>query len=74
MSILNNDEEELLDTIVRYKITDESLSVIKSAVESARTEIENSDETAEFANDFSSGTNYQKIIEKWKQEYYTMQS
>ena len=74
MSILNNDEEELLDTIVRYKITDESLSVIKSAVESARTEIENSDETAELANDFSSGTNYQKIIEKWKQEYYTMQS
>ena len=74
MSIVNDDEEELLDTIVRYKISDDSLSAIRNSVKSAKAEIENSDETAEFVESFGSGSSYQKVIEKWKQEYYTMQS
>ena len=74
MSVLNNDDEELLDAIIRFKITDEQLNVIRAAVKSARSEIENSDSLKEFMRRFTNGVYSKDIIENWKKMYYTMQS
>lgn len=74
MSVLNNDDEELLNTIITYKITDEQLSAIRAAIHASRNEIENSDSLAEFINDFKTNGQYDRIIDDWKKEYYTMQS
>lgn len=74
MSVLNNDDEELLDAIIQYKIPDEQLSAIRAAVKSACNEIENSDELKYFAEHYTKTEQYKEVIENWKEMYYTMQS
>ncbi len=70
MALINNDEEEILKTIVKYHITDEALEVMRSRVRSLRREIETSDETLNFIYSFENGNAGQQIIEQWKEEYY----
>ena len=70
MALINNDEEEILKTIVKYHITDEALEVMRSRVRSLRREIETSDETLNFIYTFENEDAGKKIIEQWKEEYY----
>lgn len=68
MALINNDEEELLKTIVKYHISDEALDVMRAKVRTMRQEIETSDETLNFIYEFEHES--QKIIENWKEDYY----
>lgn len=70
MSLVNNDEEELLDTIRRYGISDETLESERNKVASLRREIETDEETVNFIYDFENGLNSENIIEGWKEDYY----
>lgn len=74
MGVLNNDDEELLDAIIRYKITDEQLTAIRAAVKAAQNELENSDELKDFTQKLHSPGERKEVIENWKEVYYTMQS
>lgn len=74
MSLVNNDEEEILNAIINYKITDEQLVTMRAAVNAARTEIENSEKTRAFFADLENRTKQKDFIDNWKQEYYNMQS
>lgn len=70
MAIVNNDEEELLKTIIKYHISDEALETMRMRVRSLRREIETSDETLNFMFGFEDEDKSKKIIENWKEEYY----
>lgn len=70
MALVNNDEEELLNTIIKYNISDETLETIRARVGALKREIETSEETVNFIYDFENGINRQTIIDNWKEEYY----
>ena len=70
MSLVNNDEEELLKTIVRYNISDDTLERIRKRVGALRREIETSDATLMFIRNFENGNNSKKIIDDWKKDYH----
>lgn len=70
MSLVNNDEEELLKTIVRFNISDDTLERIRKRVGALRREIETSDETLLFIRNFENGNNSKKIIDDWKKDYH----
>lgn len=70
MALINNDEEELLNTIIKYNISDDTLETVRSRVGALRREIETSEETVNFIYDFENGINSQNIIDNWKEEYY----
>ena len=70
MALINNDEEELLNTIIKYNISDDTLETVRARVGALRREIETSEETVNFIYDFENGINSQKIIDNWKEEYY----
>lgn len=70
MALVNNDEEELLNAIIKYEISDDMLTAIRARVGALRREIETSEETVNFIYDFENGVNSQKIIDNWKEEYY----
>lgn len=70
MALVNRDEEELLNTIIKYNISDETLETIRARVGALRREIETSEDTVNFIYDFENGINSQTIIDKWKEEYY----
>ncbi len=70
MALINNDEEELLNTIIKYNISDDTLEAVRARVGSLRREIETSEETVNFIYDFENGINSQNIIDNWKEEYY----
>lgn len=74
MSIIGEDEEELLRNIIKYKVSDEALAVIKDHIEKARTQIENSEGFRAFENEIDGAEGLEKQIAKWKNEYYTMLS
>lgn len=74
MSIINNDEEELLRNIIKYKVSDEALAVIKEHIEKARSQIESSSEYLAFESALNEEDGPEKQIAKWKNEYYTMLS
>lgn len=70
MSLVNNDEEELLTTIIKFNFSNETLDTIRERVGALRREIENSDETKEFVEKLESADTNTKIIDEWKEEYY----
>ncbi|MBR5931588.1 MAG: hypothetical protein IKZ95_06120 [Lachnospiraceae bacterium] len=70
MSLVNNDEEELLKTIVRYHISDDTLERIRKRVGALRREIETSDATLLFIRTFENGNNSKNIIDDWKKDYH----
>ena len=70
MSIINNDEEELLKSIIRYNITDEALEAIREKVNSLRRSIETDADTINFIYRFENGLEDDNIIETWKEQYH----
>ena len=74
MSIINGDEEETLRAIIKFRITDEQLKTMRAAVSSAKKEIESSGATKAFEENLEKETDFTSIVDKWKQEYYNMQS
>ena len=70
-SIIDEDDEELLRTIIRYKVSDEALKAIRGQIEKVRKQIEESQELECFEKFISEEGNTEKQIEKWKKEYYT---
>lgn len=73
MSILTGDDEELLASIVKFKITDDALDAMRTRVQSLRRELESSEEVTSFMlqlsrDDALSG----RVLEEWKNEYYNM--
>ena len=74
MSIINHDDEELLRTIIKYRVTDDALEAIKKRIRAMEMEIEREDETKAFVEDFKRPGRSEEILEYWKNEYYTMLS
>lgn len=72
MSIVSNDEEELLKAIIKYKVTDEALEKIKKNVNSIVREIKNSEEFGELAMNLNEKGFAKELAEKYKDEYYRM--
>ncbi len=72
MGILTGDDEELLKSIVAYKVPDESLTSIRNAISSARADIENAEMTRDFEKTFEKDNNAHIFIEKWKEQYYNV--
>lgn len=70
MALVNNDEEELLNTIIKYNISNDTIETIRARVRALKREIETSDDTVNFIYDFENGINSQTIIDNWKEEYY----
>lgn len=70
MALVNRDEEELLNTIIKFNVSDETLETIRARVGALRREIETSEDTVSFIYDFENGINSQTIIDKWKEDYY----
>ena len=73
MSILADDDEELLSSIVRYKVTDDYLDTIKRRVRATLSEIESSEEAVIFNENLKDTAFADAILSKWKDEYYHMQ-
>ena len=70
MSIINNDDEELLRAIIKYKITDEALEAIRDKVNSLKRSIETDSETIDFIYKFENGLEDDNIIKIWKEQYH----
>ena len=51
MSVINNDDEELLRTIIRYKVSDEALEAVRKKVESMKQSIAKSSGMQAFMHD-----------------------
>ena len=74
MSIINNDDEELLKSIIRYKVSDEALAAIRKQIDKSRASIERSEGFLQFEDSLNEEGQAEKQIAKWKKEYYTMLS
>ena len=74
MSIINEDDEELLHTIQKYKVSDEALSAIRRKVEYLKDIIRKEDETREFAAGLKNDEQCTGAVDHWKNEYYRMLS
>jgi len=72
MSIISGDDEELLSSIVRFKISDDQLDAIKARISAMRRELENSPDAVEFARNIKSPEFADAILEQWKSGYYDM--
>ena len=70
IALVNNNEEELLETIRKFNISNDTLETIRARVRALRREIETSEDTVSFIYDFENGVNSQKIIDTWKEDYY----
>jgi len=74
MGLINNDESELLKSIIKYQITDDALEAIRERVGALRREIETSKETVDFIFHFTGEDNRGEILEDWKNDYRNMLS
>ena len=72
MSILAEDDEEMLAAIVKYKITDDALDTMKKRVWATRHEIETLDDTTAFFQKLESDEFAEEVLESWKSDYYNM--
>lgn len=70
MSLVNNDEEELLKAIVKFDVSDDTLERVRKRVGALRREIETSDETLNFIREFENDNKSKTIINEWKKEYH----
>lgn len=73
-SIICEDNEELLRTIIKYKITDEELDRIKSHIEHLKGAISSENGYRALYDAMSDEDKAEKQIAKWKNEYYNMLS
>ena len=73
MSILSEDDEELLSAIVKFKVTDDYLDTIKRRVWATQSEIESAGETAAFLERMKEPGFAAETVARWKEAYYSMQ-
>ena len=73
MSIISEDDEELLSSIVRFKITDDVLDSIKNRARSLQHELETGYEMQEFSQSLKSPDFADELVKSWKERYYSMQ-
>ena len=72
MSIISDDDEELLSSIVHFKITDDVLDSIKNRVRSLKRELETGYELEEFSQSLTSEEFADELVKNWKERYYRM--
>ena len=72
MSLLAGDDEELLSSIVKYKISDDYLDAVRQRIRATRNETESSEETQLFFRNLEEETFARDMLEQWKNEYYTI--
>ena len=72
MSIISGDDEELLSSIVKFRISDDELDAMKARVRSLRREVENSAELAQFTENIKSQEYADAMVQHWKEQYYEM--
>ena len=72
MSILTGDDEELLSSIVKFKITDDALDAMRERVHSLQKEVLNSEEMMRFEEQLNGDQSAAHLLENWKSEYYNM--
>ena len=73
MSMITGDDEEKLQSIVRYKMSDETLESIEDRVASIKHEISAGADTIAFKNSINTLADTDMILNKWKEEYYITQ-
>lgn len=74
MSIINNDDEELLRTIIKYKVSDDALQTIRKRIDSIRRQIRKSPEMQDFMYDARNVSGFENVVANFKREYYTILS
>lgn len=74
MSMISGNDEELLSSIIKYKVSDEALEVIRRNIEKARDSIMAGREYSDLCRMQEEDDGLEKQIAKWKNEYYTMLS
>ena len=72
MSIISDDDEELLSSIVKYKISDDELDTIRRRVNATRREIESQDDMAVFLENIKVDDFAEQFVNECKAEYYNM--
>ena len=72
MSTISGDDEELLSSIVKFRISDDELDSMKARVTSLRHEMESSEELAQFKENMGSADYADDMVRHWKHEYYEM--
>lgn len=73
VALISGDDEELLATIRKYRISDETLMEIRTKVSTLKREIETGKESIDFIFNFENGR-AASTISGWKDEYVTMRS
>ena len=72
MSILTGDDEELLSSIVKFKITDDELDSMRTRVLSIRRELESSEELRIWTEQMENQDFLNQMEEQWRNDYYKM--
>ena len=72
MSLLTGDDEELLSSIVKYKISDDYLDAVRQRIKATRNETESSEEAQIFFQNLEDEAFARDMLEQWKNEYYTI--
>jgi len=72
MSLMTGDDEELLSSIVKYKISDDYLDAVRQRIKATRNETESSEETQIFFRNMEDEAFARDMLEQWKNEYYTI--
>ncbi len=74
MSIINNDDEELLRTIIKYKVSDDALQTIRKRIDSIRSQIRKSPEMQQYMDSARNEIGFENVVANFKREYYTILS
>lgn len=72
LSLILDNEKELLKAIIRYEISDEELAEMKSNVKRLKKNLESSAEFAAFSNEVRNPETAADIVCRYKDEYYRM--
>ncbi len=72
MSIISHDDEALLESIVKFKISDDTLDSMRKRIYSLQHEIENSEEMQVFMQSIDSPDMQMQLVQQWKSDYYNM--
>ena len=72
MSIAAEDDEELLRSIIKYKVSDEALEKIRKNIQALKKEIRQSEDFSEFALNMENTQAALKMAQTYKDEYYRM--
>ncbi len=72
MSIISQDDEALLESIVKFKISDDTLDSMRKRIQSLQHEIEISEDMQLFMQSIESPDMQLQLVQQWKSDYYNM--